>query len=286
MGSPDSSSASRIAASETGIALRHDGRSKAFARLLILLSLGVGGGSLLLFAYFLYFGTPLAIRIARSDTSRLAWDSLLCLVFFLQHSGMIRRGAKKRIAKRVQATCHPALYSIASGVALIALVLLWQPTDAFLFGLHGPARWLSGSLALLAIAGFTWGVRSLGGFDPFGTLPLTAALRGTPVPSLPFVVQGPYRYVRHPLYLFMLMLIWSAPRLSTDQLLFDVLWTAWIVVGTRLEERDLLADFGHTYRQYQRSVPMLIPSPRHLMRAARQALAQAGGRARPSWGDR
>jgi protein-S-isoprenylcysteine O-methyltransferase Ste14 len=98
------------------------------------------------------------------------------------------------------------------------------------------------------------------------------------------VAQGPYRYVRHPLYLFMLLLIWSAPRLSTDQLLFDVLWTAWIVVGTKLEERDLLADFGQTYRQYQKSVPMLIPSLRRLMGAAQQALAPDSGRGTPSHG--
>jgi protein-S-isoprenylcysteine O-methyltransferase Ste14 len=64
----------------------------------------------------------------------------------------------------------------------------------------------------------------------------------------------------------MLLLIWSTPRLSTDQLLFNVLWTAWIVVGTKLEERDLLVDFGQTYRRYQLCVPMLLPSPRRFRR--------------------
>ena len=64
----------------------------------------------------------------------------------------------------------------------------------------------------------------------------------------------------------MLLFIWSTPRMSTDQLLFNVLWTAWVFVGTKLEERDLLVDFGETYRQYQASVPMLMPSPRLLLR--------------------
>lgn len=235
-------------------------------RLLIFLTIGIGGGSLVLFAYFLLFGSPLATGIAHSHAARLAFDSLLCLVFFLQHSGMVRRSARERLAKRIPTIYHPALYSIASGTALIGLVLLWQPTDQFFFHLHGLARWLSLCLALLAIAGFAWGVQALSEFDPFGTLPLKAALRGAPTPSLPFVARGPYRYVRHPLYLFMLLLIWSTPRLSTDQLLFNVLWTAWVIVGTRLEERDLLADFGQHYRQYQLSVPMLIPSPRSLLR--------------------
>jgi protein-S-isoprenylcysteine O-methyltransferase Ste14 len=235
-------------------------------RLLIFLTVGIGGGSLALFAYFLLFGVPFAIEITPSDAARLAWNSLLCVLFFLQHSGMIRRSAKERMAKRVPVIYYPAVYSIASGTALFALILLWQPTSEFLFCLHGPARWVSVCLSVLALAGFAWGVHALPGFDPFGTLPLKAHWRGTSPPAAAFVARGPYRYVRHPLYLFMLLLIWSTPRLSTDRLLFIVLWTAWIVVGTTLEERDLFVDFGESYRQYQCSVPMLIPVPRFLRR--------------------
>jgi protein-S-isoprenylcysteine O-methyltransferase Ste14 len=234
--------------------------------LVAVLSVGIGGGSLVLFVYFLLFGTPSPIGIAHSDPACLAIDAALCFAFFLQHSGMIRRGAKQRLAKRIPTTYHPALYSIASGVFLCALVVAWQPTTDFLFHLRGPARWLSAAIAVLAVAGFAWGVRSLRGFDAFGTLPLKAVLRGTTAPPSPFVARGPYRYVRHPLYLFMLLLIWSTPRFSTDQLLFNVLWTAWIVVGTTLEERDLLVEFGRTYREYQASVPMLIPSPWAVLR--------------------
>ncbi len=229
-------------------------------RLLIPLTVSIGGGSLVLFVYFLLFGTPVVIDIAHSHAARLAWDAMLCLVFFLQHSGMVRRSVRKRFGTRVATTYYPALYSVASGIALLAVILLWQPTDHFLFRLHGPARWLPGCLAALAIAGFAWGAYALHGFDPFGTLPLKRHLHGAPTPaSTSFVTAGPYRYVRHPLYLFMLLLIWSAPRFSTDQLLFNVLWTAWIVVATKLEERDLVADFGQSYRRYQSSVPMLVP---------------------------
>ncbi len=231
-------------------------------RLFTFLAVAIGGGSLVLFVYFLLFGTPVAIGLAHSDVARLVWDALLCLVFFFQHSGMIRRRVKERIARWVPANYYPALYSIASGAALFALVLLWQPTGQFLFRLHGAGRWLSVGVVAAAMAGFAWGVHSLRRFDPFGTLPLKASLRGVTPPPMAFVAEGPYRFVRHPLYLFMLLLIWSTPRLSTDQLLFNLLWTVWIIVGTKLEERDLLADFGETYRRYQLSVPMLVPSPR------------------------
>lgn len=85
-------------------------------------------------------------------------------------------------------------------------------------------------------------------------------LPGTPhLRSPTFVIRGPYLWVRHPLYFFVLILVWSFPDISLDRLLFNVLWTLWIVFGTHLEEKDLLAKFGEPYRQYQKAVPMLFP---------------------------
>jgi protein-S-isoprenylcysteine O-methyltransferase Ste14 len=54
-------------------------------------------------------------------------------------------------------------------------------------------------------------------------------------------------------------MIWASPDVTADRLLFNILWSIWMVVATRLEERDLAAEFGEGYRRYQRSVPMLLP---------------------------
>jgi protein-S-isoprenylcysteine O-methyltransferase Ste14 len=79
---------------------------------------------------------------------------------------------------------------------------------------------------------------------------------------MPLAVRGPYRWVRHPLYFFTLLLIWAHPDLSVTRLLFNVSWTAWVAVGTRLEEQDLAAEFGEAYGKYQQEVPMSFPWPR------------------------
>jgi protein-S-isoprenylcysteine O-methyltransferase Ste14 len=47
--------------------------------------------------------------------------------------------------------------------------------------------------------------------------------------------------------------------MTLDRFLFNILWTVWIIIGTVLEEKDLVSDFGDEYRLYQRKVPMLIP---------------------------
>lgn len=189
----------------------------------------------------------------------LCWDAGLSLLFFVQHSGMVRKGFRARLARFVPPWCYLAFYAIASGVALAAVALLWQPSGRHLLVLDGlPLRIAQGG-SLVAVAFFFWGVFALKGFDLFGLSPVRAHLRGTQEPPTAFVVRGPYRWVRHPLYFSILVLFWLCPDLTLDRLLFNVLWTGWIWIGTRLEEGDLENEFGGAYRDYRRSVPMLIP---------------------------
>mgnify|MGYP001826795495 FL=1 len=98
------------------------------------------------------------------------------------------------------------------------------------------------------------------GFDSFGLRPIRHRFRTEPSRPTALVVQGAYRWVRHPLYLAVLLMIWSYPVLTIDRLLFNTLWTIWIVIGAVLEERDLAAEIGIDYHDYQRKVPMLIPT--------------------------
>jgi protein-S-isoprenylcysteine O-methyltransferase Ste14 len=187
------------------------------------------------------------------------WNAGLSLAFFAQHSGMIRARFRRWLGARVAPPFHPAIYAIASGAVLTAVVLLWQTSTVTVFAAHGPVRLLFRGLSLLAFAGFVWGVHALATFDPFGRRELSAHLRGRVLPETPFVLRGPYLWMRHPLYTCTLALIWSGPDITLDRLSFNLLWSAWILVGTLLEERDLVAAFGERYRRYQQAVPMLVP---------------------------
>jgi protein-S-isoprenylcysteine O-methyltransferase Ste14 len=112
----------------------------------------------------------------------------------------------------------------------------------------------------LSILGLGWGMWALRSIDMFGLSPILENLRAGPSPSMSFTIAGPYRWVRHPLYLFMIVLFWAYPSLTVDdRLLFNILWTIWVFIGTILEERDLVDDFGDAYRDYQAKVPMLLP---------------------------
>ncbi len=96
-------------------------------------------------------------------------------------------------------------------------------------------------------------------FDPLGIGPIRAHLHEAIYQQGPFIIRGPYRWVRHPLYACILLMFWANPELTSDQLLFNILWSGWIIVATFLEERDLTREFGDVYLQYKKTVPMLVP---------------------------
>jgi methanethiol S-methyltransferase len=75
-----------------------------------------------------------------------------------------------------------------------------------------------------------------------------------------FARDGIFAVIRHPWYLASLILLWSAlPVYHVSTTLAAAILSLYLVVGTILEERKLVAEFGDNYRAYQRGVSMLIP---------------------------
>ena len=72
-------------------------------------------------------------------------------------------------------------------------------------------------------------------------------------------VHGPYGLVRHPLMTGLLLCSWSASTFTVGHLLWAVGMTGYVVLGTVLEERDLIARFGAPYRHYATEVPAFFP---------------------------
>lgn len=216
----------------------------------------LGIAALLMFAVFLWTGSFGLVHLQLGERDLLLWDAGLCLLFFVQHSGMVRKSFRARLKKVLPEYTHGVVYTIASALALFLLVGGWQRSATNLYLAGGAGRWLIAAVLLLALAGIAWGARSLEEFDLFGTRAFLR--RGEPAVTK-LAIAGPYRWVRHPFYAFGIVALWAAPVLSLDRLLLNSLFTAWIFLGANLEERDLVTAFGEDYRLYQRAVPMFLP---------------------------
>jgi methanethiol S-methyltransferase len=70
--------------------------------------------------------------------------------------------------------------------------------------------------------------------------------------------RGILGVVRHPFYAGIFPLIWSND-LDVTALITNIILSVYVVIGTLLEERKLIAEFGDAYRAYQQKVSMLFP---------------------------
>ena len=259
MYAPSTQSAGRV----PGTARRLPSATRIADYSVITLAIVFGAGSIGLFAWPT---RPAFVPLGLSPVATIWWNTLVSFVFFAQHSVLVRRPVRARLAVIIPPRYDGAFYAITSGIALAVVAVLLQPAAQALFVLEGLPRLAVTTASLLAVGGFAWGVRALRTFDLLGLRPIRAHLRGdsgrsseTEPPVNALVVRGPYRWVRHPLYTCVIVLLWANPVMSLDRLVLAAVWTTWIVVGALLEELDLMSDFGDAYRQYRSQVPILIP---------------------------
>jgi protein-S-isoprenylcysteine O-methyltransferase Ste14 len=180
----------------------------------------------------------------------LAW----LVIFGAQHSGMARQGFKRWWTTLVPAYLERSVYVGVSGLLALAMAATWQPIDGNPLW-QGP-RWLS-AIPVLAAIGAGWVSRH---FDQLAFLGLRQAwTAGQTGETERLLVVGPYRYVRHPVMVGLLVLLWVHPVMTPTLALLSGGLTLYIAVGTWLEERDLLQRFGPAYAAYRSRVPALLP---------------------------
>lgn len=75
-----------------------------------------------------------------------------------------------------------------------------------------------------------------------------------------FINTGWYSIVRHPLYFFSTLFMMLNHVMTVQWLILTILGTAYFIIGSLIEERRLVVEFGEAYRQYQQRVPFIIPN--------------------------
>lgn len=198
----------------------------------------------------------------------VAIDFMLLGIFAIQHSVMARP-AFKRLWTRVVPECvERSTYVMASNLAMILVFAFWQPIPGQLWTVE--STFMRTVIYAIFFAG--WGLIFystclINHFDLFGLRQVWLYFRGKEYTAPAFRVPGAYRVVRHPLYVGWITVFWAAPTMGLAHWVFALGCTAYILVAIQFEERDLEVHFGDSYREYRRSVPMLLP------RRARRAQA-------------
>jgi methanethiol S-methyltransferase len=232
-------------------------------------------------AYFLFTYAVTFGEITAGDVSARAVvvDVALFTVFALHHSVFAREGVRAWVVRKVSAQRERSVYVWVASLMLIAVCALWQPIPGVAWQIERPAAWLfpaaqlAGAWLTLRSAAIIdiWDLAGVRQAATPNNQPPTPKSEPRPFPHLDssgelgvgrweFRTDGPYGWVRHPIYLGWLLLVFPVATMTMTRLLFAVVSSAYIVLAIPFEERSLRRASGGSYDQYVKAVRWkLIP---------------------------
>ena len=193
-----------------------------------------------------------------------AWlvNVLLIALFGVQHSVMARPGFKSLLTKLLPAQLERSTYVLATALVIAVILYYWQPMRASLWRVDNDV--LSRMITIVYFLGWTITLLATFMLNHFHLFGLQQSFRPEEPNAGSKVFKTPlfYSLVRHPIQTGVVISMLATPDLTAGRALLAVGMIAYVVIGLYFEERDLVAEFGDTYRDYRKRVPALFPSPR------------------------
>jgi protein-S-isoprenylcysteine O-methyltransferase Ste14 len=185
-------------------------------------------------------------------------DLVLIALFGLQHSLMARPWFKASWAAANPAFERCTFVHMANA-ALFALIVLWQPIPIEIWSL--PRGFLRDGMWLLFTLGWVIlfaGAWSFGIYDLLGIDQMRRWSQGKPPAAYRLKTRQLYTWLRHPMYVGVLLGVWATPRMTAGHAFLAAGFTLYVLIAMRYEERDLERKFGSPYVRW-RTLPQ---SPR------------------------
>lgn len=187
-------------------------------------------------------------------------NTLLLALFGVQHSVMARPRFKAWWTRFVPQAIERSTYVLASSAVLIATYVLWQPIPATVWELEsGAARAAMTALFFGGVGLVLFSTFLIDHFDLFGLRQVVLHFRKRAYSEKRFGMPVLYRFIRHPLYVGWFITFWAAPTMSAGHFLFALVMTAYTLIAIPMEERDLEALHGDSYRRWRESTPAFVP---------------------------
>jgi protein-S-isoprenylcysteine O-methyltransferase Ste14 len=173
-------------------------------------------------------------------------DVALITIFALHHSACARSGVKEWLARSVPSALLRSVYVWIASALFMLVFVAWRPVGGELYAATGV---LAIALAAVQLTGLWITARGVARIDPLELAGIRPAAQ-----TQGLQVTGPYHWVRHPLYLGWLLMVFGAAHMTGDRLVFAATTTGYLIVAIPWEERSLRQSFGDAYDRYMRDV--------------------------------
>lgn len=185
---------------------------------------------------------------------------LMILIFGIQHTIMARPAFKQWWAQFIPKPLERSTYVFIADIIMWVMIWQWRPIEGVVWNVQNTiaANILIG-ISLLGWVAVVLSSFMINHFELLGLEQVWHYLRGTEPKRIKFKLRGFYKHVRHPLMLGFLAFFWVTPHMTTSHLFFAAMFTIYVLIGIRYEERDLMKHHPEEYGKYTEEVPALIP---------------------------
>jgi methanethiol S-methyltransferase len=170
-------------------------------------------------------------------------DIALFALFAAHHSLFARGRVKRTIAAVVPPRLLRSSYVWTASMLLVMVCVWWRPIGGELYHAQGLPALVHAIVQLAGLGLAAWSVAKID--------PLELAGIRQPAGNGQIHVGGPYKFVRHPLYLGWILAVGGAARMTGDRLVFALMTSTYLLIAIPWEERALIRDFGDAYARYK-----------------------------------
>lgn len=180
------------------------------------------------------------------------------------HSGMISLTLTNRL-KQLSGSYYRfyrLFFNLAAVVTLIPLIIYSRSfKGTVLFRWEGYLTLVQGSLLFVVLILFIAGSLKYDLLQFMGIRQIRSGNHHAALTASGKIdTSGVLSITRHPWYLAAIILVWVDVRVMyVSTVIVDGILTAYLIIGTLLEERKLVHTLGDAYRDYQNKVSMLFP---------------------------
>ena len=192
--------------------------------------------------------------------------TLLFSLFALSHSILASSKTKHLLVEKngKKIAFYRLFYNISSLFLFYFIYTISPKPSAVIYDLQFPFDIMIFVVQIFAIFGFIWGASKINLLEFFGIAQINRYMENNYNSDeldekMELVIEGPFRYSRHPIYLFSILFLVFRPTMDLFYLVFLINMLVYFYIGSYFEEKKMVEFFGNQYSDYQRTVSRLFP---------------------------
>lgn len=196
----------------------------------------------------------------------IAIITLLFFLFAVSHSILASSKAKHLLIVKLEdkIAFYRLFYNISSLLFFYFIYIISPKPSVIIYDLQFPFDIVIFVLQIFAIIGLFWAASKVNLMEFLGISQIKRYMENCYDineldEKMEFIIEGPFKFTRHPIYLFSILFLALRPTMDLFYFIFFLNILLYFYVGSYFEEKKMVEIFGQKYIDYQKIVPRLFP---------------------------